>query len=149
MTTVAYRDGVLCSDSSSNYNGLRWASVPKIGRAPDGTMGGASGDSGMCDEFRRWIEAGASADLPSLPPEQVTAFIVRPDGTMAGWDGREMYQISGAFIAVGSGAAVAMGAMAAGASARRAVEIAIALDSGSAGPIQELRAVTVAVAKVA
>jgi ATP-dependent protease HslVU (ClpYQ) peptidase subunit len=43
------------------------------------------------------------------------------------------------FVAIGSGAAVALGAMAYGATAREAVRIAIEFDVYSGGEIQEVR----------
>ncbi|RAK68814.1 peptidase S14 [Phenylobacterium kunshanense] len=144
MTTIAYRDGVLASDSRA-YSGDKTpiGSKQKIHRLADGTLLGVSTASIGGDALvRRWVEAGCpAARNDDLKPDSFTALMVRANGDVfyannnLEWTG----PLDVPFIAAGSGEHYALGAMAMGASAERAVEVACELDVWSAHPIRTLR----------
>lgn len=144
MTIIAYRDGVMAADSKGSRNGA-WAgySIKIVKRAHDGALCGADGNANLAAAFRRWFLAGENPDSrPKLSGDDnanAGALIVRPDGSMEEHDANGWHATSGPFYAIGSGSPEALGAMAAGADARRAVEIAIELDNDCGGKIDVLR----------
>lgn len=76
---------------------------------------------------------------PDAEPGYFGALIIKPDGTVLRMDSAGRFsRMKADFYADGSGHAVARGAMAAGATAERAVQIAIDLDSACGGPIQKI-----------
>lgn len=87
--------------------------------------------------FRRWCEAGRpDDDKPSLG-ESFYGLVVESDRTIRIYDQRlGWFKLAAPFHAIGSGHELAIGAMAAGASAIEAVKIAIQYESGCGGPIQ-------------
>jgi hypothetical protein len=91
------------------------------------------------DAWIKWYEEGKDpANTPVCKfPNSETAFIVFKDGKCFTYSS-ELPYADDAFPgeAFGSGRKYAMGAMAMGASAKEAVEIAIKLDPGSGGPVQ-------------
>lgn len=144
MTTIAYRSGVMAADTRA-YSGdkvpIGWKR--KIHCLADGTLLGVSTTSVGGDALvRRWVEAGcAEPTNDSLKPESFSALMVRPNGEVfyacnnLEWSG----PLTAEFLAIGSGDQFALGAMAAGASAVKAIAIAIELDPWSAGEIAVLR----------
>jgi hypothetical protein len=137
VTTIAYRDGVMASDSLiTTETGLRFGECVKIGRAPDGTLAGASGPMRAMTLVLGWLQAGAEGNPPEI--DGVDGLVVRPDGSMFSWDGTGLNAFHGKYAAVGSGGRIAFAAMAAGADAVRAVEIAIELDTSSGGKTKVL-----------
>lgn len=143
MTTIAYRDGVLAADSLSTRYGNREGTVCKIAKKAN-LMAGASGSADMCQAFRVWFMTGCKGQPPYMgDPDKSWAegFIVMPDGAVAvfGPSSQWVNQPYGGFSAWGSGSDVALGAMAAGATAEQAVAAAIMLDINSGGEITVLR----------
>lgn len=143
MTTIAYRDGVMAADSRA-YSGGRppIGCKAKIKRLADGTLIGVSSTvPGRGEAVIAWFEAGANPEKvpPGDPSHRLLA--VKPGGEVL--FSHDAYSISGPltgeFFAVGSGEEYALGAMAMGASAERAVEVACDLDVWSALPITVLK----------
>lgn len=146
MTTIAYRDGVLAADSQvSSISGSRFGTKSKITRTAGGLLAAACGDSGWVSSFLRWADqfVGAPDQLGSAVPEcaeESEGWLVDPR-TDALWivsGGRHFWQLDAQFHAAGSGGRVAIGAMARGATAVEAVEIAIQFDIYTGGPVQAL-----------
>ena len=146
MTTIAYKDGVLASDSGVFYGDYLVGETEKIWRVGD-ILVGAVGTAGFARKFLDWVRSGNrcwdKTPGPDDIPENGTAFIIF-DGKIREWDygcrNGPSLEITSPFKAWGSGSAVALGAMAAGASAEEAVRIAIQYDVSSAGAVQVLRA---------
>ncbi len=137
MTTIAYKDGVLASDSRLTYNEFICTDkCKKIWRLKDGTLFAASGDN----------EGGLAAlnaltkGLP-LPKSdrEYTAVRILPKGQIYSTDGALWVRWPEKFIAIGSGGKYAAAAMRAGADAKSAVKIGIASDVYSGGRVQNLR----------
>lgn len=134
MTTFAYKDGVLATDSAVSGSGTYCGSTTKGGRAQDGTLAAACGDLSGVPAILEWLEGGAQGE-PPIPKDTNEYFVARPDGTCL-WVGvNGAAQVHAPFHAGGSGASIALGAMAAGASAQAAVEIACDLDNSSRRPV--------------
>lgn len=141
MTIVAYRNGILAADSAI-YAGSVYAGIMlKLARSPYGTIAGAAGRTGICVRFRKWIEGGLSGDFdPKSDESDFGAILAEPDApVMRMQNDGVMVQIDGPFHAEGTGEGLALGAMAAGASAEEAVRIAIEYDAYCGGPISILR----------
>lgn len=140
MTTIAYRDGVLASDSLGNRNGLR-RKVKKVYRVGDHIMGGC-GNYQDCIAFVNWWpqrnerelsfrQYSGDKDAPDL-----YMIVVGPGGAQAWGEHLQPTDILDDFYAVGSGASAAMAAMHMGASAEEAVRIASLVDIGTGGDIE-------------
>lgn len=139
MTTIAYRDGVMAADTQIGQDsmivpGKAW----KIARLPDGSLAGFCGKMVDCAAVLDWLAR------PETPAPKVDAsldgLLVTPDGGLWAIEGPELHRCTfdAPYSAVGSGARYALAAMMTGADARRAVEIAIALDDGSGGDVVSL-----------
>mgnify|MGYP000914160185 CR=1 FL=1 len=137
MTTIAYRDGVLAADSKVTDGGCYVGSVQKVFRAEDGTIGALAGCLGDNGIFRDWLLSGREGPC-ELKDQGSEGIFVTPDGKI--WNvyhGGKVFEITGsAFYAHGSGFRIALGAMAAGASAEAAVRICCDLDDSTREPIR-------------
>ena len=146
MSVVAYKDGVMASDSRG-WAG-RFKASPgrkrKLHRLRDGSLlGVSSGQVGMADRFAAWMKRGGRLDdWHGRAPDNLSAMRVMPNGDLyviedsLDWTGpmtgTRMY-------AIGSGGDFAIGAMMAGKSAVEAVRIACQLDAYSATPVFVLK----------
>ena len=120
MTVIAIRDGVLAVDSHIGSN-WRMGNVQKSRRLPDGSVAAGTGNFHVVVAFLNAMESGS--DLPPLGDDEVIQLM--RDGSVMYWDsGVSSFQIDAPFHALGSGAQLAIGAMAMGATAREAAEIA-------------------------
>lgn len=137
MTTIAYKDGVLAADTLITANGMICGYAKKIWRAGRLLIGGAGSDA-VTNTFRDWVKDGMSGDHP-LKKDIGNLFIVKPDGLTVMWCDDGPFLMKETFWALGSGEEVAMGAMAAGASARKAVQLACARDTRSGGDVTVLK----------
>lgn len=140
MTTIVYRNGIIAGDTAVFDRGVYCGTTCKISRAPDGTIGGCAGALAVLSNFEAWMDSGADGEPPQIPASEDSECIwVRPDGSVwwAG-PGSRATCLQGEYFAVGSGFSVAMGALAMGADAMRAVEICADLDSQTRRPLQSL-----------
>ena len=120
MTVIAIRDGVLAVDSHIGSN-WRMGNVQKSRRLPDGSVAAGTGNFHVIVAFLSAMEAGG--DLPALGGDEVIQMM--PDGSVRYWDsGEAHFEIDAPYHAIGSGAQLAIGAMAMGATAVEAVEVA-------------------------
>lgn len=139
MTIVAYKDGIIASDSQVESGNLIVGTVPKITRMKKGGVAGASGRIKGVAAFLAYARKTGFDGSPvvhNLDLKDSSAFFVLPDRTI--WiveHGAPPYQLQDVMHAEGAGREVAIGAMEYGASAREAVEIAIRRTSGCGGPI--------------
>lgn len=144
MTTIAYRHGVMAADTRA-YAGFNAAlgRKTKIRRLDDGTLIGCSTNQvGLGEAVIDWYVRGAKPDdTPKSAEISLSLLVVKPTGEA--WFASDGFLLSGPihadFFAVGSGQAVAHGAMHMGASAQEAVEIACKVDVWSCLPVIALR----------
>lgn len=137
MTTLVYRDGILAADRIMLQGSIKCAEFSKIAKAPNGAIGGAAGDLKGVRKFLDWIQAGATG----VPPvsSKAEGYVIFTSERLFSWDGvPTLTEVFAPFLAVGSGWEVALGALAMGADARRAVEIAAQFDANSGGGIDIL-----------
>lgn len=145
MTTVAYRDGIMAGDSGNLYSNVMYRGAVKVARGPDGSLHGITGGAGDAGEYIRWVLAGMPGEAPKPEPtnreEGLSAFValvVPPGGsvlrlwTAFGWEDHHGVP----FFAIGAGSEMAIGAMAAGATAEEAVAIVAEHSTYAAHPIR-------------
>lgn len=137
MTTIAYRDGVLATDSGVQSGSTRVGTTQKCFKAKDGSLLAFAGNANLGTDVKEWIETGLKLDRVPDTEDRGTIVWIKPDGTIWCIDGGGLpYPVEAPFYAEGSGEDFAYGAMAAGANAMQAVEIAKHFDSNSSGPVQ-------------
>ena len=137
MTTIAYKDGILASDGLiSNAQGIVSGKMCKVAEGRT-IIGGAAGTLGDVVAFLEWVKKhdGSLQKRPKFEGN-LNGFIIHRDGTLFFIDDNFTAAPAGVKIsALGTGIELALGAMAAGASAEQAVAIACELDTNSAQPV--------------
>ena len=146
MSIVVVKNDVMAADTSSWSGSLRDISpVPKIVRAPSGTLYGAAGRMRDLYQLRLWVLAGEPADdlpafEPSGGPDESPVSILRLDQDGSVWfalgSARFCPEVPMTAIGYGNAAMFAMGAMAAGASAAHAVALTIRNVGYTGGGVQ-------------
>ena len=143
MTTIAYRDGVMASDSGawSGNSSHGWAR--KLVKGADGTLYGVTGHAAECSSYLAWVDGGCEGaePKPRETKDEGNSFMVlrvTPRGRIEfiGAYGAEVYDAP--YYAVGAGAEVAFGALYMGATAAEAIEAAREHGSGAFGAVQTI-----------
>lgn len=136
MTAIAYRDGIMAADSAERSQGTLLGYAKKIARLSDGTLVAGAGQASACVKFVAWISGGEDGKL-DIQAEDFAALVVKPDGRVFRYD-KEGFalEINGEFHAEGCAYKLLIGAMAAGASAEEAVNIAVQYDGYCGGDVQ-------------
>lgn len=129
MTTIAW-DGT--SIAADRLCGGRYT-VAKLWRLPDGSVIGGAGLYDDIVEVVHWLASGAREDeKPRLAPREESSdlLLIDPEGRphWLTWPHLRRVPIVEPYEAIGSGSEYALGAMAMGASAKRAVQIASRFD---------------------
>ncbi len=146
MTIVVYRDGVIAADSAGTDRDFLIGSMTKIAKTDDGVLAGAEGDAGYIRAFLRWVCEGRDPkSKPEFEDDKMMGFTVDRHGKIVGYN-YELYpyDVEWPFYGLGVGYPVALGALEAGVTAERAVEIAIKYCDGCGGPVKTLRLDSVA-----
>lgn len=141
MTVIAYKDGILAADSAFIQCDQMWGTAEKIWRRDDGTLVGGHGSAGFCEAFRAWVMGGEEGEAPRAEKTEdgySDGLIVRPDGTIEVHTPDGVIPFAGPFYAMGSGEALALGAMAAGLSAPEAAAVACEFNIYCGGPVTVL-----------
>lgn len=147
MTTIVYdkRNKIIAADSRNTDNGgARWL-VDKIEKLPDGSVFIGSGHLYTIGQCKHWAKQGfAEAKRPDftffledMEERDFSCLHISKDGETVTLIDAEMciQPVINNFMAIGSGAAYALGALEAGASAVEAVEIACLHDGYSCLPV--------------
>ena len=153
MTTVVYKDGVMCGDGQvTRYGSLieseSCVKVRNIGGVLVGGAGGGVSIMKFFDWFADKVESEwALAEYPNLnilPPEDLVeedfqALVVSPDGSIFEYIGtKNIFPVTEEYASIGSGCLYAYPLLDAGFSARQAVEGAIKRCPFSGGLITEI-----------
>lgn len=129
MTILAWDGKTLAADKMASCNGYGF-SVTKIVRTLYG-LAGATGDGPVARAMLAWAKEGFEPKRFPTEAEGDTAemLVIRNDGRIEVYSkNAHPMQIEAQFIALGCGANFALAAMYLGHTARRAVEVACALD---------------------
>lgn len=138
MTTIAFDGKSLAGDTLGGGGCFLYENGDKL-FAHDGAIYGAAGERQAIEIFKEWIEAGAPRDRRPALNEEGCINVLK-------WDGNTLWCFENRLApfpvsvphAIGSGCEKAMGALFAGADAKRAVEIAAQLDAHTGGKITTL-----------
>lgn len=142
MTIIVAHNGVMVADSAAIAGDRIFpCGSPKIKRTKDGGLVACCGSEDDCFVFSQWAVAGFPEDAkPVLTSgnDGFAALYMRPDGSVWNFYGvrRSSPTQQPAYIGERTAVCVVCGAMAAGASAEQAVEIAIKHTVWIGGPIQ-------------
>jgi 20S proteasome alpha/beta subunit len=139
MTTIAYRAGILASDTAQTFNSMRIGTMQKIARRSDGTLVGAAGDASYVTTLMKWAKSSAKGNPPLPVNDGGTGLIVSPRGKITLVDDGGLSTCKAEYIAIGSGGEMALGAMGYGASAEEAVAVALKHDCHSGGEVVALK----------
>ena len=149
MTTIAYRDGVIASDSRTTVKSfIDSDNVKKLFKLPDGAVVGMAGgwEAGMIlyNELKKSVHASKNAKSVKLPTVRgkYSAILVTPAGdSWFNYQGEwtNLKEFGYDYFAIGSGADVATAAMDANATAKEAVAIGIKRDIYSGGKVQSYK----------
>ena len=142
MTTIAYDGKTLAADRQMGG----WMNVGKIFKLKDGSYAAGAGNN--FDAIRRivaWLIAGSKQDArPEIREQDAPDLLIVDKHGVCNWMTWPYHEgpvITEPFFAVGSGSEYALGAMASGMSARRAIEIACRFDAHSGKGIDAVRVV--------
>lgn len=128
MSTIAWDGRYLAADKQVTW-GNTPTSTSKVFIRADGVVYGVCGDKDNVETFRAWMDAGETGGKPPIDDAlRFSAIIIDGGNCYQVNSGLFRHKIEKGFWAAGSGADYALGALAMGASARRAVEIASSLD---------------------
>lgn len=160
MTTITFRDGIIACDSCWSDGGTVSTLQSKIMRLSSGALLGSAGacDSrdieSLLDKIKTPAALPTCAALGTMRLDYA-GLLIFPKGARifkiictgidpSNWDGTNdneefgLWEINMPFAAIGSGTDLAIGAMAAGKSARDAVSIAARFDMYSKPPVHSL-----------
>jgi hypothetical protein len=136
MTTIAAKDGCMAADTQ--LTGEYRLRAQKIVQLTDGTLVGGAGAWHRCWAGMLWMLGGEQGDPPKL--KDACLLIMRPDGSLhLAEEEFPSFPLLDREAAIGSGAAAAVMAMRAGASAGDAVKATCRIDCGTSEPVQMLR----------
>jgi hypothetical protein len=143
MTAVAFKDGIMAADSALFRDYMLAGRVTKIhdlGRA----VVGVSGDAGYSSLFITKLRACDLLmynldEMPAVPQGGFAAMIAYRDGRLFMFGEGNFYQAEAPFYAIGCVHSFLLGAMAAGASAAAAVDLAIAHTDSARAPVTKVR----------
>jgi 20S proteasome alpha/beta subunit len=139
MTTIAYRDGVLASDSRFIVNGWKQPyPAKKLFRMNDGTVCAVTGDYAVSVALVRWLDSDQKEASPSLGEGGRVIHLIR-DGEITVYEMSGSFEVRAEFAAWGSGSPAAHAAFHMGADAVKAVEIASLVDDGTGAPFCFMR----------
>ena len=140
MTIIAVRNGIMASDSRGTDDQDSYTyTCGKIFRKGDALIG-LAGDDGPGVVFLDWYGSGKpKPELLVTGEADFEALVLTRTGVMRydKWCRGDAWH--GKFFAIGSGAATALGAMHAGATARQAAAIACKVNPFCAGPVVSRR----------
>lgn len=130
---------MLAFDTQATCNGNLIRRATKGWRLSDGSLFAGAGNLDSVCALRDWCESGCVGDCPNSEDDDNTAegLYINDLGVWAvSFGNNSIMRCEDDYHAIGSGAAYALGAMGAGASSTRAVEVACGLDVYSSAPIR-------------
>lgn len=136
MTTVAFDGRNVAADSMSTVGGIMAGYHGKL-FAHRGVIATGTGDAALCKRFRDWVQAGMRGEPPPMKmgENEAQCMLFYAPNRYIDFDEAGPIPLEAPFVAYGSGREIALGALAAGASAARAVEIAASLCPYTGGEI--------------
>lgn len=141
MTTIAWDGKTLAADRQITFNAIKEGSITKIlKRKKDGILLAASGALPLAYAFHQWFLAGGKGKPPPCKVDDSTCAVqlLYPSGKLVSYDKVGKYEKKLDVFAEGTGYELALGAMAAGATAEEAVRIASRFDTKTGSEVDTL-----------
>ena len=139
MTTIAVRDGEVVADTQLTAGNGSRARVRKLIKLDDGSVFAGAGELHAILALREWAIAGFAGKRPAKTKDAECIHCLA-DGSIRYMGGSgSPYELIDEYLAIGSGASFAEGAMAHGATALQALQAAAKHDTGTSGPFQRMR----------
>ena len=144
MSAIAYRDGTMAADTAGWFGGgeVMHFNNRKILRLGEALIG-CSGQTDAIQWFLDWRRRQTRHDSPARPSDNPLAgcdfgaIEARPSGVLLHWSPMLVpTEMDVPYFAMGAPREFLLGALAAGASAERAVQLAIDLHTGAGGRVQ-------------
>lgn len=138
MTVIAIKDRIIAADSSCYASGVYAGVMRKLHPVPDEFGGGWIAGAGSAAVVQLAIEAiqkGGANARPEKNDADFNLIWLRSDGLVSVVEREATFEVMAPYHAEGSGRDIALGAMAAGASAEEAVRIACDLEQSCRGPV--------------
>ncbi len=137
MTTIAFRENVMAADSAVWLDDLFTHRTRKIFRLKDGSVAGFCGALNDALALIRWLDGNKDEKVNW---SEATILVATPSGRMLMYDAEKPVVIRKTkYIAIGTGSAVALGAMFCGGSAVDAVAAACEHDARTKGPVFSMK----------
>lgn len=133
MTTICTDGKSMAADRLVTGDNVIYGTTTKIIQLDDGTIIGHTGNAYQFSAFVQWCNT--RQHQPFDGKDSMEALVLTPDGLIRCYDEHGRSYIAQAPQATGSGAAVAFGAMKAGATPAEAVEIAALYDTRTGGGV--------------
>ena len=136
MTVIVATHNTMCADTFSHtkVSGFYVHKIVRIGT----TLVGCAGPSELCQRFISWRTKGSKRPVWGLN-EPFEALVLDKTGLYVYYTSCTPDRVNLPYFAIGSGRQYAMGALAQGASAEQAVEIACKFDPYSKSPVELLK----------
>jgi ATP-dependent protease HslVU (ClpYQ) peptidase subunit len=144
MTSIAFDGKTMAADKQMNTGNMKHTVARSKIRAGEyhgmPALFGGSGTTVYCDAVIEWLIAGMPDDKPEMPsnPDSFTVIVATEAGLYEYIDSLRPIPLGQIKWAIGSGGEYAFGAMAAGACAKKAVEIACTFDPNSGMGVETL-----------
>ncbi len=135
MSTIAANRSEMAADSQSTTGATRSRTPRSKVQRINGHLVAAVGKTDVIPAFFEWYEKGRPKDDKPEVGESFEALALTPEGLFQYYERLEPIGIVEDFWAIGQGSEIALGAMAAGASPERAVEIACELNIYTGPPV--------------
>ena len=133
MTTIVTDGKTMAGDTQLSDEGGPLSHGRKVYKSR-GTCIGIAGTYADCIRFVNWWKRGMKGNFKDIG--DVSALLLSPEGKIFYFDGEaQSYLVTDKFMAIGSGAAAAMGAMHMGATPKQAVKVASKVDQYTGGKI--------------
>lgn len=142
MTTLAYADGVLASDSMAMNGWNILGAKSKIDKRGSVLFGASGRSSAICRAFVDWGRRGFIGEPPKLridDDNNAVGFIFPEGDRIIMWTHDGPNEFRSPYFAFGSGGEVATGALAMGATPEEAIEVASLWDIGTNLPLRVVR----------
>jgi ATP-dependent HslUV protease subunit HslV len=137
MTTIAYRSGTLAGDTQVSGDIKTYST--KVFKLKNGSLAAGAGDFSSIHAFIDWLQRPKSERPDLTHDDDFEALVISEDGVIEWYDQTlRSVPVEQEFYAIGSGAAVAIGAMEMGATAEQAVAAGIKWDTLSGGEVRSV-----------
>ena len=135
MTTIVATKKAMYADSKVTVSDGLSFPTHKIFRLRGSLIGTAGNNPGI-EKFMEWFKGNQKKPIELAKTDSFQILVLNHNGLFCFGNSSFPDQVLRDWHAIGEGAGVAMGAMAAGADPKRAVEIACELCNGSGAPVQ-------------